>query len=247
MPSSMFPDLLKAKHESKVQWVASQIKASRNQTERLNILESYYHDFIQVEAHTQDRGKATRTLSKHPVAKDFAQQIGIRGIGVTNVIKYEYLWAMLNHLRAAGIQSLVLYRNKAMNTLLRNEMFRSADSRLQVSDVEEWGTLVEEIAKHLQASCTVDVELTWPAYRWRFLAEKIQFEGDCISDLPAHATPKATHFDAYGFKGYSDLNRSWALMIPSVGPARPLAITAIKENSSWHHARQDSFRRGELP
>ena len=225
------PGLLEADYDSKVQWVARQIKASQNQTERLNILESYYHDFIKVEAHTQDRGKATRPLSKHAVAKDFALQIGIRGISDTNVTKYEYLWAMLSHLRAAGIQSLVLYRNGTMNTLLRNEIFRPADSRLRVSEVEEWGTLVEEIATHLQVSCTIDVEMTWPAYRWRFLAEKIQFEGDCINEFLANATPKATHLDAYGFKGYSDLNRSWALMIPSVGPARPLAITAIEEKS----------------
>ena len=73
----------------------------------------------------------------------------------------------------AGIQSLVLSQNGTMNTLLRNEMSRPADSRLLVSEVEEWGTLIEEIARHLKASCTVDVETTWPTHRWRFFAEKI--------------------------------------------------------------------------
>ena len=82
---------------------------------------------------------------------------------------------MLSDVRAAGIQSLVLHRNGTMNTLLRNEMFRPADSRLLVSEVEEWGTLIEKFARHLKASCTADVETTWPTYRWRFLAEKIQF------------------------------------------------------------------------
>ena len=115
---------------------------------------------------------------------------------------------MLSNIRAAGIQSLVLYRNGTMNTLLRNEMLKPADSRLMVSEVEEWGTLIEEIAGHLKASCTVDVEATWPTYRWRFLAEKIRFERECTEPL-VNVTPKATHLHAYGFKGYSDLNRSW--------------------------------------
>ena len=190
--------------------MARQIKASHNHTERLNILESYYHDFIRGEAHTQDSGTVTKIFSKHAVAKDFAQQVGIRGMSDTNIVKYEYLWAMLSNIRAAGIQSLVLYRNGTMNTLLRSEIFRPTDSRLLVSEVEEWGTLIEEIAAHLKTSCTIDVEVTWPTYRWRFLAEKIQFERDC-TELLANATPKATHVDAYGFRGYCDLNRSWVL------------------------------------
>lgn len=62
---------------------------------------------------------------------------------------------MLSSLRAAGIQSLVLYRSGTMNTLLRNEMFRPVDSRLLVSEVEEWGTLIEEIARHLKGLMAV--------------------------------------------------------------------------------------------
>lgn len=123
-------------------WVIQQmLSPAQDQTERLNILESYYHDFIRGEAHTQDSGTVTKTLSKHAVAKDFAQQVGIRGMSDTNIIKYGYLWVTLSNIRAAGIQTLVLYRNGTMNTLLRNEMFRPADSRLRVSEVEEWSTM----------------------------------------------------------------------------------------------------------
>ena len=177
------------------------------------------------------------------MAKGFAQQVGIKGISVTNIIKFENLWAMLSNLRASGIQSLVLYRNGTMNTLLRNEVFRPADSRLRVSEVEEWGTLIEEIATHLQASCTVDVETTWPTHWWRFLTEKILFKRLCTEPL-ADATPKATHLDAYGFKGHSDLNRSWIPITVSVGPARPLTAT---KDITRYHARQDSFLGGESP
>ena len=81
--------LLKANYESKVEWVARQIKDSRNPTGRLNILESFYHDFIKVEAHTQDTGKVIKALSRHTVAKDFAQQVGIKGMSDTNIAKYE--------------------------------------------------------------------------------------------------------------------------------------------------------------
>ena len=114
------PGLLKANYESKVEWVARQIKDSRNQTGRLNILESYYHDFIKVEVHTQDTGKVVKALSRHAFAKDFAQQVGIKGMSDTNITKYEYLWSMLSNIRSLGIQSLILYRNAAINTLLKD-------------------------------------------------------------------------------------------------------------------------------
>ena len=67
--------------------MARQIEVGRNQSGRFNVLESYYHDFIKMEAHTQDKGKTTRLLSEHAVAKDFAQQIGIRGMSVTNIFE----------------------------------------------------------------------------------------------------------------------------------------------------------------
>ena len=67
--------------------MARQIEVGRNQSGRCNVLELYYHDFIKVEAHTQDKGKTTTLLSEHAVAKDFAQQIGIRGMSDTNIIK----------------------------------------------------------------------------------------------------------------------------------------------------------------
>ena len=41
-------------------------------------------------------------------------------------------------------------------------MFMPADSRLLDSEVDEWGMLIEDIARHLKASCTVDVGATWP-------------------------------------------------------------------------------------
>ena len=224
------PGLLNADYVSKVEWVTRQIKDSRNQTGRLNILESYYHDFIKAEAHAQDTSKVTRTLSRHAIAKDFAQQVGIRGMSDTNITKYEYLWSMLSNIRSLGIQSLILYRNAAMNTLLKDETSRPINARLMISEVEEWGTLIEDIAQHLKASCVEDVDTKWPTHRWKFLAEKILFETNCIEPL-ANAPPKATQVDTYGYKGYSDFNRSWALMTPSVGPARPLAITSIEEKS----------------
>ena len=201
--------VLKANYESKVEWVARQIKDSRNQTGRLNILESYYHDFIKAEAHTEDTGKITRTLSRHAVAKDFAQQVGIRGMSDTNITKYEYLWSMLSNIRSLGTQSLILYRNAAMNTLLKDETSRPTNTRLMVSEVEEWGTLIEDIAQHLKASCVVDVHTTWPTHRWKFLPEKILFETNCIEPL-ANAPTKTIHVDTYGFRGYGDFNQPWA-------------------------------------
>lgn len=65
--------------------MARQIEVGRNQSGRFNLLESYYHDLIKVEARTQDRGKTIRPLSKHAMAKDFAQQIGIRGMSNTHI------------------------------------------------------------------------------------------------------------------------------------------------------------------
>ena len=67
--------------------MARQIEVGRNQSGRFNVLESYYHDFIKVEAHTQNRGKITRLLSEHAVEKDFTQRIGIRGMSDKNIIK----------------------------------------------------------------------------------------------------------------------------------------------------------------
>ena len=52
-----------------------------------------------------------------------------------------------------------------------------------VPEVEEWGTLIEDIAQHLKASCVVDVDTTWPTHRWKFLAKKILFETNCIEPL----------------------------------------------------------------
>ena len=101
----------------------------------------------------------------------------------TNITKYEYLWSMLSNIRSLGIQSLILYRNAAMNTLLKDETSRPTNTRLMVSEVEEWGTLIEDIAQHLKASCVVDVHTTWPTHRWKFLAEKILFETNCIEPL----------------------------------------------------------------
>ena len=99
-----------------------------------------------------------------------------------------------------------------MTTLPSNEMLKPADSRLVVSEVEEWGTHIEEIARLLKASCTVDVKAIWPTYRRRFLTEKIRFERECTEPL-ANVTPKATHLDTYGFKGYSGSNNGFTIPI----------------------------------
>ncbi len=48
------------------------------------------------------------------------------------------------------------------NTLLKDKTSRSTNTRLTVSEVEEWGTLIEDIAQHLKASRVVDVDATWP-------------------------------------------------------------------------------------
>ena len=137
---------------------------------------------------------------------------------------------MLSNIRSLGIQSLILYRNAAVNTLLKDETSRPSNTKLMVSEVEEWGTLIEDIAQDLKASWVVDVDTTWPTHRWKFLAKKILFETNYIGPL-ADAPPKTTQVNTYGFKGCSDFNRSWALITPSVGPARPLAITSIEEKS----------------
>ena len=99
--------MLKAKYESKVEWVARQIKDSSNQIGRLNILNSYYHDFIKPEAQNQDTSMVIWALSGHAVAKEFAQRMGLRATSDTNITKYEHLWSILSNVRSSSIQHLI--------------------------------------------------------------------------------------------------------------------------------------------
>ena len=99
--------MLKVNYESKVEWVARQIKDSRKRIGRLNILDFYYHQPIKAESHTQDTGKVIWALSRHTVTKTFAQQIGLRGASDTKITEDEYLWSVLRNFRSLGIQSLI--------------------------------------------------------------------------------------------------------------------------------------------
>ena len=86
-----------------------------------------------------------------------------------------------------------------MNALFEAETSRPTNTRLMLSEVEERGALIEDVAQHLKVSCIADVDTTRPTHRWKFLAEKVFFGIDCIEPL-ASAPPMTDQIDTCGFK-----------------------------------------------
>ena len=108
------PGLLKANYESKVEWVARQIKDSHNQTGRLNILESYCHDFITVEE-ARETGDEVRASRHHA---DMERLNPILTASMTAVSRTEGHLGLAHRPKEHEVQVLLVREFRSLNDTL---------------------------------------------------------------------------------------------------------------------------------